>query len=437
MHTFANFVAIFFILHFLWSYYRNCYRKGYRLDFWHFVLFQGLFVTCIMLPFSRSALNVYALGPVLTRRMMPFVDEAFLISALGYGSFVVGGSLWRLNLGLGLRQTYSHLLNLPVRASVLLLRSPRLMLVLGGFAIALMGVVLTIYFASVGFGLRIEGFLFLHPELRPIAQFAAFIAITIGGFALGRYEIRRERSMLLLSVLLTVALFFYGARSFILSVIQLPLLVWIIRRRTRFPLLALPLIFIGGLVAATVLDAIRHARFSPKQILLGAGMAIAFGNSFSDTRDFAVVLSAWNKSFFLGKTYIAGLFAFVPRFLSSFRDRWALGVVTATMVGFSPTQHAGLRVGASGEAYLNFGLIAVVPLGLIGGSITKLVDMRVKEAVTRDPQDVRVYGYFLLTVLIGALVNSVNFSSLYTVAMLLIISGGIVLLSRFIKLPLG
>ncbi len=437
MRTFANCVAVFFILHFVWSYYWHCYRKGYSIDYWHFALFQSLLVTSIMLPFNRSVLNVISFGPILLKHSLPYVDEAFLISALGYGSFLLGGALWRVNLHVGLRQAYSHLLNQPVRASLLLLRSPRLMMVLGAIALGMMAIILAIYFATVGFGLRVEGYLLMHPAVRPFAQFAAFIAITVGGLALGRYEVRRERSMLLLAGLITIVLFFYGARGFLLAVLELPLLVWIIRRGRRVRIIYLVGMLVFALFAATVLDAVRHAQFSPKKILLNAGLSIAFGNSFSDTRDFSLVLSFWDRSFFLGKTYLAGLLAFVPRFLSPFRDQWALGVVTATMAGFSPKEHAGLRIGASGEAYLNFGLPAVILVGMFAGSITKLIDMRIKEAVALDPHDVRVYSYFTLGVLVGAVTNSVGFSSLYTVAMLLLLSGFIVLFSRFIRLPLG
>jgi hypothetical protein len=437
LRTFANYVAIFFVLHFLWSYYWNCYRKGYRLDYWHFALLQYLFITSIMLPFIRSRLNIYAFGPVLLKHMLPYADTAFLISALGYGSFLLGGSLWRINLHIGLRKAYSDLLNQPVRGSVLLLRSPRLMRFLGAIAIVLVGAVLAIYFLTVGFGLSFESFLLQHPGLRPFAQFAAFIAGSIGGLALGRYEVRKERSMLILALLMIVALFFYGTRSFVLGVIQLPLLVWIIRRRTRIRLVSLLAIVVVGLIAIISLDAIRHGVYSPTKILINAGASIVFGNSFSDTRDFALILSFWNGTFFLGKTYLAGLLAFIPRFLSPFRDHWALGVVTATMAGFSPTEHAGLRIGPSGEAYLNFGLPAVILLGLVAGSIAKLIDMRVKESIVKDPGDVRVYGYFFFTFLVGALINTANVSSLYTIVLLFLVSAAVVVFSRFIKLPLG
>jgi hypothetical protein len=51
------------ILTFAISYYRNCYRRGYRIDLWHY----GLFTVCIipnmlMLPFARNELNGVVLG---------------------------------------------------------------------------------------------------------------------------------------------------------------------------------------------------------------------------------------------------------------------------------------------------------------------------------------------------------------------------------------
>jgi hypothetical protein len=243
--------------------------------------------------------------------------------------------------------------------------------------------------------------------------------------------------MLFISVLLCVALFFYGSRSLALAIIQAPLTVWMIRRRTRLKLGYVVGIFVSFMVLTIVLDAVRRSAFSVKGTLLGAGIGIAFGNTFSDTRDFALAMSFWNGSYFLGKTYLAGLLAFIPRFLSPFRDKWALGVVTATMIGFTPTQHAGLRIGHAGEAYLNFGLPAVILVGLIEGSIIKLIDMRIKESIAVAPRDTRVYSYLYMGLIVSTLTNSVGFSTLNTIAMLLLFSCFIVLLSRFIKLPLG
>jgi hypothetical protein len=196
-------------------------------------------------------------------------------------------------------------------------------------------------------------------------------------------------------------------------------------------------IVILGFFASAILDAFRYMNFSLGRILLGTGMAVAFGNSFSDTRDFALVLSLWDHTYLLGKTYLAGFMAFIPRFLSPFRDRWAFGVVTATMAGLDPTEHAGLRTGSFGEAYLNFGIPAVILLGLLAGSIMKFIDMRIKECLVRTPLDVRVYSYMFLGSFVGVLSNSTVLSGFYTVLGLFVFCAFVVVLSRFIKLPLG
>jgi hypothetical protein len=50
--------------------------------------------------------------------------------------------------------------------------------------------------------------------------------------------------------------------------------------------------------------------------------------------------------FWGGKTYLAALTSFVPRFASSFQDTWGLGAATGATVGFDPHVHPGLRPGA-------------------------------------------------------------------------------------------
>src|ERR1700743_1220854 len=89
---------------FLISYYRNCYRRGYRIDLWHASLFLScVFPNMFMLPFARNELNGLTLGRdfAATISVLPTV---FLITLIGYFSILIGGGLWRLRVGLGLRQ---------------------------------------------------------------------------------------------------------------------------------------------------------------------------------------------------------------------------------------------------------------------------------------------------------------------------------------------
>src|SRR6266446_5011444 len=86
------------------SYYRKCYRRGYRIDFWHAQLFlYCVLPNMVMLPFAKSELNILVLGKDLAavNAVLPFV---FLITLLGYAAVLVGSGLWRFQAGLGLRK---------------------------------------------------------------------------------------------------------------------------------------------------------------------------------------------------------------------------------------------------------------------------------------------------------------------------------------------
>src|ERR1700730_872468 len=78
------------------SYYRNCYRRGYRIDFWHSQLFLAFVLpNMLMLPFATSELNVIVVGKDI-RAVIAAVPIVFLISLLGYCAVLAGGRLWQL-----------------------------------------------------------------------------------------------------------------------------------------------------------------------------------------------------------------------------------------------------------------------------------------------------------------------------------------------------
>ncbi len=435
METLANVIAAAFVIHFCWSYYWNCYRKGYTMDVWHYSLLFNLFIIHIMLPFSRSDLNVFALGGNL-RRAQDHVTEAYLISAFGYAGILLGGNLWRVHLGFGLRRLVSRLVEIPTRGSFLLLQSKSLLLIHGSVAICILAGVLAYYFKLEGFGTNLRGLLFVMPALRPVAQFAAFYSTFIASYCLARYSVYHETSMLCIVILILTGLLFFGERGNLVNIVALTTTGLFIRLGRRLKLRWF--ITCIGLTAflAILLDALREPHFSFASIFANSALNVFYGNSFSDTRDFALVLSYWNGHHFWGMTYLAGLIAFVPRFLSPFRDTWALGVVTATMAGFSPTQHSGLRVGFFGEAYLNFGLSGVLLLSFAIGAVLRLVDLRMKQAVATLPaSDLRIFSYPIAMLAVGVLENSSGASTVYTIMLVLLLTWFARKAFSFLKLP--
>jgi hypothetical protein len=433
----ANFIALVFVLHFIWSYYFNCFRKGYTLDIWHYSLLFKLFAIHIMLVFSRSDLNVFALGIGLLRRTQEHVNEAYFISAIGYLGVLLGGSLWRVKLGIGLRRLFSHLIELPTRGSLFLLQSKRLLIAHGMLAVILIAGLLAYYFSVAGFGLNFGSIIIVSPTLRPFAQFATFYSMLIGSYCLARFVRYRERSMIYIFIAIGVGLIFFGSRSALAALFMLPFLVMIITMRRRLRLSLLTMGVLAALVLSVVLDAFRRPVFSISAVVAGMMLSIFYGNSFSDTRDFAVILSFWDGHYLLGKTYLAGLIAFVPRFLSQFRDTWSLGVVTATMAGFKTTEHPGLRIGSFGEAYLNFGLIAVLMLGIFVGAGIRLIDLRMKQSAAALPESgMRIYSYYIIVTVLSVAENSSIASTLYSIGFIFLASWVALKISRTLRLQL-
>ncbi|MBO6246295.1 MAG: hypothetical protein J6N55_08470, partial [Anaerovibrio sp.] len=115
-----------------------------------------------------------------------------------------------------------------------------------------------------------------------------------------------------------------------------------------------------------------------------------------------------------GKTYIAGLMSFIPRFLSEFRECWAIGVVTASTVGYDPMMHPGLRISKFGEPYLNFSYMGVVLSGIIYGYFLRKYDLLLKRCMSDNVPIAKFYSisYFTMTIIEG-LFSSAGFYGVY------------------------
>src|ERR1700758_5083962 len=82
------------LTYFALSYYFTCYRRGFRIDFWHLQLFMFCVLpNFIMLPFAASDLNRIVLGEDL-RAVQTVLPRAFLITFVGFVSMLAGGAVW-------------------------------------------------------------------------------------------------------------------------------------------------------------------------------------------------------------------------------------------------------------------------------------------------------------------------------------------------------
>jgi oligosaccharide repeat unit polymerase len=413
----------FSILIFAFSYWMSCYRRGYRIDFWHVNLFLlCVFPNMFMLPFAHSDLNGVILGRDFAGVMsaLPFI---YLVTLAGYFSMLAGGGLWRLRLGIGIRSSVMPVLRFPYRLSMMMMESRKVLLFQVGLCLLLQALVLTIYFLHQGIGFDLRAYTFANPALRPVALLASNYSITIASYCLARYIDKKERLLLACTIFLTLGLVFFGSRSNIVQIYVTILICYMVKLRTRVSLLRIFSLGLGSIAFILYLGNVRAGQYSLLVFAAGAVFLIFFGNTFSDLRDFAWVYSTWNHNFWAGKTYLAGVMAFVPRFLSDFRDTWSIGVATATTAGFDPAVHPGLRPGIFGEGYFNFGFAGVVVVGLMLGIVARRVDTDVKRALASDrPSMMEAYASTTLAGIVSSVVLSVGFSGLYVLVVILLFS---------------
>src|SRR5579863_7883382 len=229
------------------SYYRNCYRRGYRVDFWHAqLLLSCVFPNMLLLPFARNELNRVILGTDFDA-VVAAVPTIFLITLVGFLSMLAGGSLWRIRSGLGLRKAVMPALEFIPRCSMMLMSSRGLLVFQALLCLCLQATVLSVYFVRSGFGFDLRAFTFANPMLRPVAQTASRYSVVIASHCLARYVDRKERILLLCTLLLTLGLVFFGARSSLLFIYFSVLMCYLIKLRRR-----LKLVWLVSLVAILI-----------------------------------------------------------------------------------------------------------------------------------------------------------------------------------------
>jgi oligosaccharide repeat unit polymerase len=399
------------------SYYRKCYRRGYRIDFWYAQVFLlCVFPNMLMLPFAKSELNVLVLGRDLNA-VIAVLPLVFLITMVGYIAILAGSGFWRLKIGIGLRNTAGKVLDFVPRCSMMLMSSRNVLVFQSVLCLLLQATILAVYFSQSGFAFDLRSFTFANPSLRPVALVISNYSIIIAAHSLARYVDKKERILLTCTLLLTCGLVFFGARGNILAIYMNVLICYVVMRRRKISLMRVASLAAIILVLAFYLGNARAGEYSVSGFVGSLFFLLFYGNNFSDLRDFAWVYSAWDHVSWGGKTYVAALLAFIPRFASHFRDTWGLGVATASTVGFDPQTHPGVRPGAFGEGFFNFGLFGVIAVGLLLGVVSRRVDSEVKHAfASSQPSMMKAFASTMLLGIAGAFAVSAGFSGIYVLA---------------------
>ena len=396
------------------SYYRNCYRKGYRADFWHLTLFLNcIFPYLVMLLFTNNVLNAVIVGKDF-EGVVSVAPSVFVIVIIGYISILAGGGAWRVHLGLGVRRELARALDAGPRCSMMLMSSRSLLVGLAACCLLLQLALLAVYFGENGFGFDLRAYTFAHPGVRPISQITSLTSVWIGSHCLARYVDTKERSLLACTLLLSFGLLFFGQRSSIFLVYMNVAIGYLVKLGSRVSLLRIIGVVAAMLAFGLYLGNAREGIYSLGEFFGTLVFLILYGNNFTDFRDFAWMYADWNHQFWIGKTYLAGLATFMPRGISAFRATWSFGIASGWTVGLDTETHPGLKPGLFGEAFFNFGLLGVVIAGFLLGVLLRRVDIDVKAFMgSTRPSMRKAFASTMLLNVAGCITGSLAVPFLY------------------------
>jgi hypothetical protein len=382
------------------------------------LVFFAFFLPIILqYPFAFSPLNGLTIGGANYANYRAYVDVAFLITMAGFGMLLVGYA------ATGPRG--SEFGPMTLVASGLRAWTQSVFLQLSSvFILLLFGLLFALGLVGAGGARNIAQAI---PTLRPLYNIAhILLPLTI---ALDLYVglQGRRRAMLALAVVNVGLATLTGARTVALGGLLLfamaaLLHASLLQRLNVSRVLKIIPVGVAILIAALYLGDVREGQYNILRTIATLGIKLFYGNNFSDLRDFAWVRSYWDGTYYLGKTQLAGLLAFIPSAISSFRSEWNWGVITTSIAGLDPLVNPGLRAGVFGEMFFNFGLPGVLIAGFLYGYVIRRVHNASLAAARTLPFDrarLRILAGMVTLNLVGGLLNTAGFFGFYiTVAVL-------------------
>lgn len=404
-------LALLIIGHFFYSWYASYIKTGWKLNVWHLQVFLGYILPCvIMYPFFSSELNFFTVGTAYIR-FAPYVEEAFFISFVGYLSLLLGRWLY-----IRLRHDYSRF---NFFGKIILTN------ILHSTALYFWSIMCILFFAAAFFLSLQEGMFFngrgwflLHPAYRPFGNF--FMGIYVLSFSYIGMRLlcgvgRRWDKYLL------AGLFFFsitwGARSVAFGPLVFLFCYWcyLTPSVSLKKILGIGMIILFGAILLGALRAQSAMQENFAGVLVVSGINIFYGNTFSDGRDFAWMLSGFDGVYQMGRTYIAGVFSFLPSDLFPWRREFAIGPYTLELAGIvnESGEHPGLRGGMFFETFFNFSYIGVVILGMLCGYFLAWADQGMRHYVEHERDVIKGYVVGLPYFFLGSMMISAGAFSVY------------------------
>ena len=409
------FIAIFIIL---WA--KEYKKTGWMINYYLFHFFLLFFVPVfLMYPFSSSELNVISVGQKYND-IESYVNQSYLITSIGIICFLAGKAVYSITGNLNFLSLPEILVRPIDKLIYKNIQQPYALRALSIFVLLLLFSLIFIQFSSGYIG-DPRGFFMENNAYRPIYNFIASIYSIVSTFLAIRFLQYKEKKDLHIFITLAVFSIGIGTRSAVLNSIVTMGLFYIFKNKGQFKLGRLSISIISILVFSLYMEGVRHGVFDLLLVMQGGLLNIFYGNNFSDVRDFAWILAYWDESYLLGKSYVAGIMAFIPSSLSDFREVWSISRYTNEVVGFDSNVHAGLRPGTCGEAYFNFGIIGVILIGLTGGFILESSNVKIMESIKFNSDVALAYSKSFAFIFISNFFITAGFFSVYVFILSLII----------------
>ncbi|HEX8575394.1 MAG TPA: O-antigen polymerase, partial [Flavobacterium sp.] len=402
-------IDLILIIHFIiyWAYVVR--KSNWKIDFWHTTVFvKFFFPVLIMYPFNNSKLNRYAVGKDYFDAFEEFVDLAFFITVIGYLSLYIGRFLYNTKSSHSILNNTFKPLEKIIQGNIKSLGTLALLLLTYSSFLAIV-----IY-------LQIQTNTLFNPRdyfqandtIRPIYNTCLSVFPVALIFVGIRMYIRKSKANITLFSLLLMSSIFLGTRSVMLEPLITLIFLYFFYNNHKVNFRRLVQVGIVIIFVTLLLLNLRAGRSLDKTVS-NLNKDIFYGNTFSDTRDFALILSFWDFKPVNGQTYLAGMISFMPRAISEYRQQWALSVYTNKFVGADTRYHPGFRPGSFGESFFNFGILGVSFLGIILGYGLRHVDYSMKHIMINEKDIIKCYSKTILWTFLLCFCISIGFYSFY------------------------
>lgn len=366
-------VALLYSTYWLW----HSFIIEKKFDLLFYVILLTFYAPVItQYPFAFSELNSFITGTLAYQNYLIYVDKALLVTLFGLGAFVIG---YRFKYKLSSVSYFNKFI-----ARALFFLSNRIVLISSIFIVSLLFILLY-SMGLVGAG-GSRALSMLNPALRPIYNLLHTILPIIFSVMLVCAIDKKQKLQYLLIPYFVFLAALSGTRSVFFGGLILYFVSDLIYKSQNNELkvksilkyiLTVPILIF---VLFYIEDA-REGRFSIIETLKSMLVRIFIGNTFSDLRDFAWLLSAWDGSLLMGKTFLAGFLSFIPSSMFDFRNEWNWGVFSTRITDLDSSIHPGLRAGIFGETYFNFGILGVLIAAFTWGNLVQNLDRSLKHIV--------------------------------------------------------